>query len=485
MSDNGMDRHPKVFISYSWSDKDHEEWTLMLAERLVVDGVDVVIDKWSLKEGQNKYAFMESMVTDESVERVLVILDEGYKNKADHHKGGVGAETQIISPEIYSKVSQTKFIPVVAKKDECGSPFVPAYLHGNIYIDLSNHEEFEQEYEKLIRNIYGRSLYQKPPIGAAPKHIFEDKKPTSRIDIAANRIRQSASSNRDRLVADIKDFHGQFMSELETHRMRSEAESAVDFGKKILDDLNDLIGMRNLFIDTMLFLARNVNNPDAEILANFFEDAIRLYGPPKGVSTWRERDFDNFKFLVSELFLYFVSSFLKYEQYEFVGQLLHREYFYYPLHSGKIKHGCFPILRHGVSGFDQYYRKAYAKKFISPSADLMLSRVNEEFTSDELISCDLLLHYVSLFVSDDISEYWFPFTYIYGDEVRMELLQRMISTTHFERTKCIFGVTDCNDFRTKMSNLKIKYESYRYHRTFHTIRPMQTFISAEHVCSKN
>ena len=38
------------------------------------DGVDVVLDVYDLKEGSDKYAFMERMVTDPTVSHVLVLL---------------------------------------------------------------------------------------------------------------------------------------------------------------------------------------------------------------------------------------------------------------------------------------------------------------------------------------------------------------------------------------------------------------------------
>ena len=66
-----MTETPKVFISYSWTNPNHEEWVINLAERLVSDGVDVVIDKWNLKEGQDKYHFMESMVKSEEMKKSL------------------------------------------------------------------------------------------------------------------------------------------------------------------------------------------------------------------------------------------------------------------------------------------------------------------------------------------------------------------------------------------------------------------------------
>ena len=56
------EENPKVFISYSWTSPGHEERVLQLAMELCENGVDVVIDKWNLKEGHDSHAFMERMV---------------------------------------------------------------------------------------------------------------------------------------------------------------------------------------------------------------------------------------------------------------------------------------------------------------------------------------------------------------------------------------------------------------------------------------
>lgn len=67
------------------------------------DGIDVVLDQWSLKEGNDTYVFMEQSVTDSTITNVLILLDPNYEKKADTRDGGVGTETQIISPEVYNK----------------------------------------------------------------------------------------------------------------------------------------------------------------------------------------------------------------------------------------------------------------------------------------------------------------------------------------------------------------------------------------------
>ena len=69
---------PKLFISYSWSNAEHEQWVIDLASELRESGVDVILDKWDLKEGHDAVAFMEKMVTDPEIKKVAIICDEKY-----------------------------------------------------------------------------------------------------------------------------------------------------------------------------------------------------------------------------------------------------------------------------------------------------------------------------------------------------------------------------------------------------------------------
>ena len=117
------DKIPKIFISYSWS-KDALALVLDLANRLVSHGVDVVLDKWDLKEGNDKYKFMERCVNDPSITKVLIICDKAYAQKANDRTGGVGDETVIISSEVYGNARQEKFIPIIAERDEEGKEYV-------------------------------------------------------------------------------------------------------------------------------------------------------------------------------------------------------------------------------------------------------------------------------------------------------------------------------------------------------------------------
>jgi hypothetical protein len=127
--------------------------------------VYVHFDKWDLKEGHDRFAFMESMVTSDDIDKVLIICDSGYKEKADSREGGVGTETQIITPELYSHAQQEKFIPILAERDEEGKEVFPTFVSLWIYIDLSSVDTFEENYEKLLRNIFKAPAHKRPPLG--------------------------------------------------------------------------------------------------------------------------------------------------------------------------------------------------------------------------------------------------------------------------------------------------------------------------------
>mgnify|MGYP006396389791 CR=1 FL=1 len=82
---------PKVFISYSWHPAGNQLWVIKLAERLMSDGIEVVLDVWDLKDGHDKNVFMERMVNDSSIAKVLVICNKDYSEKANRRTGGGGS----------------------------------------------------------------------------------------------------------------------------------------------------------------------------------------------------------------------------------------------------------------------------------------------------------------------------------------------------------------------------------------------------------
>jgi hypothetical protein len=233
-----MTEIPKIFISYSWTTPKHEDWVINLAERLVSDGVDVLIDKWDLKEGHDKFNFMETMVRSSEIQKVLIVLDKKYSEKAELRTGGVGTETQIISPKIYSDVSQEKFIPIVTENDDDGNAFVPIFLESRIYIDFSNENNFEENYEKLLRNIFQRPAYSKPKIGKAPRYLFEDTPMTHKTSSIVRSFDNQIIKYPNRINLIIREFLGNYFDDLKEYSSNTgTTRDNLILGKIIQDNI--------------------------------------------------------------------------------------------------------------------------------------------------------------------------------------------------------------------------------------------------------
>lgn len=171
---NSGSRPPKIFISYAWTSQEYQEKVIRFAQRLRENGIDVVADFWDLNPGNSLFAFMESMVTDPTIDKVLVLCNKIYADKAAAYTGGVGTETQIIGPHIYNQVRQEKFIPIILEREELDTEYIPVHMNVLIYMDLDR--EFEKGFEELLRLLYNKLLLRKPELGTAPSYLFEEKK---------------------------------------------------------------------------------------------------------------------------------------------------------------------------------------------------------------------------------------------------------------------------------------------------------------------
>ncbi len=156
---------------------------------------------------------MEQMVNDETVDKVLLVCNKKYAQKANKKQGGVGIESLIISDEIYSQVEQTKFIPIVMEYDN-EKPCLPTFVKTRIYIDLSNEEVYEENYEKLIKNIYDKPISKRPPIGKMPIHLEDENPIFLPTAHKVNQIKSSLLSGNNNSELIIKDYLQTFIESL-------------------------------------------------------------------------------------------------------------------------------------------------------------------------------------------------------------------------------------------------------------------------------
>ena len=154
---------PKVFISYSHDDESHKEWVRLLAERLIAAGIEVTLDQWDLRLGEDVASFMETGIR--THDRVVVVCSDTYVKKANDGKGGVGYEKQIVTAELVTDLGTNKFIPVIRRNPD---KHVPAFLGYRLYLDFDDDSMFDIQLDSLQREVYQVPSRPKPALGTNP-----------------------------------------------------------------------------------------------------------------------------------------------------------------------------------------------------------------------------------------------------------------------------------------------------------------------------
>lgn len=167
------DRPLRVFISYARSTSDHTAWVKAVATHLRSVGVDARLDVWHLRHGMDVAQWMCNEL--DMADRVLLICDQLYAQKADGRHGGIGWEIRVIQGDLLQSqhTNPDKFVPIVIT-DEVAEG-MPAFIK-TVYClhwPLRRRDDTSL-FDELVRIIY-RAQEDAPPLGQAP-YVVERKR---------------------------------------------------------------------------------------------------------------------------------------------------------------------------------------------------------------------------------------------------------------------------------------------------------------------
>jgi hypothetical protein len=458
---------PKLFISYSWTTPEHAQRVLSLSTELRESGVDVILDKWDLKEGHDAHAFMEQMVTDSTVKKVLLICDMAYVEKANARKGGVGTEAQIVSGEIYKTKGQEKFVAVVTECDDDGRPCLPAYYGSRIYINLTDPSTYSDNFEQLLRWIYDKPLYRKPELGKPPAFLSEK---AGAVPLATSarfkRAIDAVRSNKPHSISAMAEYFESLTEQLEKLRILRTSEPFDDL---VIASIESFLPHRNEAIELFLAIALHLDTPETrDKMHRFFESLIPYLNRPQNVTSWQDTDFDNFKLVVHELFLYAIASLLRYDRFDAVAHLLSTEY-YAPGEEdyGQSDMKIFSVF--GCSPLSLEHRNTRLKlNRLSLHADLLKQRctgVAVQFK--QIMQADFIVFLRATLHEDSR---WWPSTMIYASHrfsaAAFEVFARAKSLSYFNKFKVVLGIQSKEDLEQllkKFDSGEIRLPGWQYH----------------------
>lgn len=166
MSGNSI-KNPRVFLSYAGNDVSNRNWVRDLACRLRENGVDARIDIFHLKPGQDLPQWMTNELI--MADKVLLICDKYYAEKADNRRGGVGWETMIIQGDMLLKQEQNKYISIIRDKNIDQS--LPIYVKSKYALNWAEENQIDKEFDDLLLYLFNCDI--EPPIGAIPSFVKE------------------------------------------------------------------------------------------------------------------------------------------------------------------------------------------------------------------------------------------------------------------------------------------------------------------------
>ncbi|MBL8811695.1 MAG: TIR domain-containing protein [Planctomycetaceae bacterium] len=431
---NDITNPPRVFISYSWTNDPHIEWVADLGERLMNDGIDVVLDQWSLKDGQDLNAFMEQMVTDPSIKRVLIICDAQYAAKADSRKGGVGTESQIISQEVYERVDQEKFVPLIRERDDRGEPWRPVFLKSRKYIDFSNGDVEAEAYDQLLRNIFDRPVRRKPSLGKPPSHLFDETATAMSCAQKAKRFVDVVSTDKGNPSAAFEDFADALMENLEELRLIYTHDQDATWCQTLSENIERARPIRNAFVDVVKTGSKHVcDSWFVDSLLSLLERILPFQNRPQHRGPSFEISEDNYKFLLYEFFLYTVAAYTKARRYVDSRTLLDHQYVTLEfLRESRTRSYSFAQFNETPSSLQGNCAERGTSRHISVMGDLLHDRADRKsIRFSDLLQADIIC---CLSASRAPShDHWSPRALLYANRVgTLELFARATNDPGFQ-----------------------------------------------------
>lgn len=479
---------PKVFISYCWSNDDYINKVVDFSKRLRSDGVNVVLDQFQMKLGNDMNNFMEKCVNDNSIINVLILLSPDYKVKADSRTGGAGIETQIISGEVYSNVENTKFIPIVfEKRGEDYSACIPTYLKQRRWLDMSEDSNYEEQYIELVRTLYGRDKFIENPLGSKPEWIDDDTLHNKNTQIIVNSYKAIKKDyGAERAISVSFEVVKNALKEVREKFASVSSYKYEDFETyyKYFDDVK---------LPYLSFLEEiKFDNYTGKRLHRFFSDLLKILSESR-------TDYPIFivfmKVLLHELFIETTAIFWNAKNVEAINYITSTPYINY--FSYKKELSFFKDVFYSFSDTEVYNTCQFLGRYLhkeanlgryyySGIAELWMRNIPVKYLNKmDFVNADCLLTNISIIVTGD---YWFAVSYVYLNDRESDVIKEIaISLKSTKLANDYYLLFDTNKEKIKeslksMSDYSEKHElRLGYNGAFYTIPLITNYIKIDEI----
>ena len=160
-------KNPRVFVSYTGENPKNREWVKEFVTKLRKNGVNARVDLFHLKPGQDLPQWMTNELI--MADKVLLICDKYYVQKADSRNGGVGWEAMIIQGDMLAHNHSDKYTCIV--REESIDQAMPIFMRSRYALRWMETEITESKFKELLYYLFDCNM--EPEIGPIPQDVYD------------------------------------------------------------------------------------------------------------------------------------------------------------------------------------------------------------------------------------------------------------------------------------------------------------------------
>ncbi len=340
---------------------------------------------------------------------------------------------------------------VVAERDSDGQPYIPTYYKSRIHIDLSESDKYSTNFETLLRWIFNKPLHVKPPLGAAPTFLMESTAITLGTSALAKRTLDAIKSDKSYSKGVLAEYLETYAQNLNRFRV-SEKKGELD--DQIVAAIEAFMPSRNEFIQIISALIQYDSRDSAHTLHRFIESLLPYYERPEQQTSWDQREFDHFKYIVHELFLYILAIYLRQEDYSSANYLLSTPYY---LANNAARHQesavSYTEIHEHIETLDHRNKRLSLRRLSLRADFLEKNSKSSGLQFRYLMQADFICFMRSELTKASIYGGWWPETLIYANRSygAFEIFARAASKTYLAKVLPVLGITEINSVKTQLT----------------------------------
>ena len=280
-----------------------------------------------------------------------------------------------------------------------------------------------------------------------------DLAPSIEMKISIEDLQKAISSGKDPVGPIFKDYLDGIFHELE--KIQPDFSKYSELDEAVYIQINNGERITFQFIEAALIASKYQNKDAIFAIYDYFGHFLELYD-----STQRYSGSDGYKFLIYEMFVSFIAALMKYERWNFIGEILSKNLFIDKHDSGYIR---FEKINYKIESLDEVRNQRLNLNACTITGNLIQERFNEGqlskiLTHNEFLEADYLLFLRSII---DKKRLWKPFSCIYLQHKVPSLMRKSVDYYFALNLLKIFNVKQLSELKEKIAQ-----ENHRFTDSF-------------------